>query len=107
MSTNDLIALLCPQCGGKVEVTPTTLEEEFFSKDDGQTYIYIGKSSGPALRCGHCGTEFLFRQRISVAFEGKGNLRIDTGGGAFVGGSIITKGGDFVGRDKVVIIKKQ
>jgi len=31
-----------------------------------------------------------------------GNQRINTGGGAFIGGGVNTGGGDFVGRDKVV-----
>lgn len=41
-----------------------------------------------------------------IANTGSGNIRqdnhkVDTGGGAYVGGSVSVSGGDFVGRDKI------
>jgi len=42
------------------------------------------------------------KERTMTEEKDSGNQRINTGGGAFIGGGVNTGGGDFVGRDKVV-----
>jgi hypothetical protein len=45
MSQENFIPLVCPNCGGKLSVPQTIIDEEFISKD-GETYRYIGKETG-------------------------------------------------------------
>jgi DNA-directed RNA polymerase subunit RPC12/RpoP len=105
MSQENFIPLVCPNCGGKLSVPQTIIDEEFISKD-GETYRYIGKETGTDnYKCTYCNSEFMLNQKvkIDVSFEGKGNLSINTNGGAYIVGNVTTKG-DFVGRNKTTKI---
>lgn len=99
------VALVCPQCGGKVEVEQTKIVSDFVEVDD-TTFVYMGATEGGNVRCTHCKTEFARRQRLDVSFEGTGRLDVNTGGGAFIGGHVTMKGGDFVGRDSIRVIRR-
>jgi len=103
---NDFVALRCPNCGGKIEVQQAKIEEDFIESPNG--FTYIGSTTGEKIRCAHCGTEFQRRQTVELHFEGKGHLRVNTGGGAFISGNINTNGGDFVGRNRktTVVVSK-
>lgn len=46
------------------------------------------------------GTQFIDQRGATIDMSEQ--TKIDTGGGAYVGGNVNTEGGDFVGRDKVV-----
>ena len=96
--------LKCPHCAGAVKMTQVKLDELFIDMGEGN-FTYIGSTTGgDEAKCEHCGTTFVRRQRVSVVVEGAGT--INTGGGAFIGAGVSIKGGDFVGRDRVVIIRK-
>jgi DNA-directed RNA polymerase subunit RPC12/RpoP len=96
---SQFVSLRCPHCSGKVEITPGQIDESFVESGDG--YIYIGVVGGEQIKCQHCKTEFVRKQHVDVAIDGKGT--INTGGGAFINGSINLAGGDFVGRDRIQV----
>jgi hypothetical protein len=81
------VTLVCPQCGGKVEIEPAVFDADFIEREG--VYLYLGATRGENIRCLHCGTGFVRRQSVSLYFEGEGTLQIDTGGGAFIGGQSI------------------
>lgn len=107
---SEFVPLICPQCGGKIEIKTKVLDELFVEIDGGDMYMYIGTGEGAeSILCAHCKVAFTRRQtaaKIKLEFDG-GNLTVDTGGGAWIGGSINVGGGDFVGRDKTIVISRQ
>lgn len=94
--SDEFVSLQCPHCTGAVKITPVQLDESFV--EHGDTFVYIGNVGNEQIKCQHCGTEFVRKQRLSVAVDGAGT--INTGGGAFFGGNVIVNG-DFVGRDSI------
>ena len=93
---NEFISLRCPHCNGSVKITPAQLDESFV--ESGDSFVYIGTVGTEQVKCSHCKTEFVRKQRVDVAVDGNGT--INTGGGAFIGGPISVNG-DFVGRDRI------
>lgn len=128
---SEFIPLVCPQCGGKIEIDKTN--ESFVSIDD-STFMFIGSGADEKITCLNCKTEFVRTQRFGVAptvtssvtqvavgsnitqvaqtaFNQSGQtvkgaqVNVNTSGGDYIRGNINTRGGDFVG-GKVIIIKK-
>ena len=104
--SDEFVALVCPQCGGKVELSQAVIDECFIESNG--DYIYIGKSdNGNKAKCKFCDTEFIRKQQVKVSVDmgsGSGTRIINTGSGAFIQGSVNTFGGDFVGGNKVVTV---
>jgi DNA-directed RNA polymerase subunit RPC12/RpoP len=95
---SEFVALQCPNCSGKVKIAPAQLDESFVKSGD--SFVYIGTVGHEQIKCEHCNTEFVRKQRVSVAIDGTGT--INTGGGAFINGSMVVNG-EFVGRDKISV----
>ena len=111
----EFIALVCPNCGGKVKRSSAVLEECFFKS--GNNYVFIGgntKSSDAV--CEHCGTGFVRKQEFnvgtgsgSVSIAGNANTniiitgnnssvrKVYMGKGTYIQGDVNLSGNDFVG----------
>ncbi len=109
-----MIELDCNNCGAALEVT----------KDN---FIVVGDiviQTCNKFKCRHCGTMYARSEQFKLHVEveavetmnvdnveamniSKANVVVNTGGGAYIGGTVkLAPGTDFVGRDKVVIMKK-
>lgn len=116
--SDEFVPLICPQCTGKIKISKEVIEESFVHVTD-DTVVFIGGSAQEKIACEHCKTEFVRKQKLSVAPPDNGfalafnqsgqtahgaQVNINTGGGAYIGGSITVGNGDFVGRNKTVIV---
>lgn len=95
-----MIEMKCNSCGGNLEVSP-------------QDFLKVGEivvQTCDTFRCPYCNSTFSRSEQFSLSINMNvehANFVINTGGGAFVKGSInLGPGQDFVGRDKFVVIQK-
>ena len=67
----DLTPLICPQCGGKIEITTKKFEDVFVENSKG-SFIFIG-DSGEKIQCANCGTGFerksTFKKFLNVSVK--------------------------------------
>lgn len=121
MSNERMIPLICTQCGGHIKITKSDYDENFGTFK--HKAVYMGKDY---LACISCGTEFKSNAQFEIylesteinqtaignniaqsvvnnkmtAFDQSGqNVARQTN----ISGNIRTNGGDFVGRDKIVV----
>jgi len=64
----DLTPLICPQCGGKIEITTKKFEDVFVENSKG-SFIFIGEK----IQCASCGTGFerksTFKKFLNVSVK--------------------------------------
>jgi|GEM_PF-2943271 uncharacterized protein YbaR (Trm112 family) len=84
--SEELTLLACTQCGGKLKVDETTIEDAFMYVDE-DTFVYIGGSAGNSstLTCEHCGHSF--ERREQVKRHADGHVAVVKGSGAIAQGS--------------------
>jgi hypothetical protein len=95
---SEFVALVCPQCGGKVSIEKSKMDEYFFS--NGNSFMFIGGSNGEKVVCENCKTEFVRKQEYKKVRE-RGNRTVVCSG-AYIEGNVNLGGGDFVVGDLVI-----